>query len=131
TVRSAALLTAATDDPMRKALISAAMSGLLALAAAGPPPAPTVPHVDTLFGMRFEDPYHWMEAGGPQFDAWMTAQADYTRATLEAIPGRASLLADLRRLSGGETHVGGAIMAGGRWLYTKTRPEDTSAKIFI
>jgi prolyl oligopeptidase len=116
---------------MRKALTGAAMLSLLALAAAGPPPTPAIAHIDTLFGMRFEDPYHWMEAGGQTFDTWLAVQAAYTRDTLDAIPGRAPLLAELRRLSGGETHVGGAIMAGGRWLYTKTRPEDSTAKIFV
>src|SRR5215475_10706333 len=63
-----------------------------ALTAAGPPPTPTVQHVDRLFGMSFEDPYYWMEAGGPTFDAWLTTQAAYTRSTLDAIPGRAAML---------------------------------------
>ncbi len=101
------------------------------LIAAGPPPTPTVSHVDRMFGMSFPDPYHWMEDGGPRFDAWLTAQAGYARATLDAIPGRAALLAELHRLGSGETEVNGGTRAGGNWVYSKTRPEDSTAKIFI
>src|SRR5664279_5304762 len=48
---------------------------LLLEAAAGPPPAPTIAHTDTLFGMTFDDPYAWMEEGGPDFDTWIAGQS--------------------------------------------------------
>ena len=102
-----------------------------ALAAAGPPPTPTVDHTETLFGMTFQDPYYWMEAGGPAFDGWLSAQAAFARATLDAIPGRAALLEQIHRLNGAETHIGGVELAGGQWFYSKTRPEDAVAKIFV
>jgi prolyl oligopeptidase len=100
-------------------------------AAAAPPPTPSVPHVDQYFGMTFSDPYHWMEDGGPRFEEWLTAQSAYTRATLDAIPGRAALLDQLRRLDAGETRVSGATRAGGQFIYSKTRPDDAVAKIFV
>jgi prolyl oligopeptidase len=109
-------------------------AGLLAVAmliAAGPPPTPTVGHEDRMFGMVFSDPYQWMEEGGPRFDEWLTAEAAYTRATLDAIPGRAALLEQLHKLGSGETRVSGATRAGGRWVYSKTRREDAVAKIFV
>jgi prolyl oligopeptidase len=106
------------------------LSAAVALIAAGPPPTPTVPHIDRMFGMTFSDPYQWMEKGGPRFDAWLSAQNAYTRATLDAVPGRAGLLAELERLSGGETQVSSAALAGGSFIYSKTRPQDAVAKIF-
>jgi prolyl oligopeptidase len=95
-----------------------------------PPPTPTVDHVERLFGMAFHDPYYWMEAGGPRFDEWLAAQTAYSRSVLDGIPGRLALLEDLRRLEGGETQVSGAVQASGQWVYSKTRPEDASPKIF-
>lgn len=109
----------------------AAAAAACALIAAGPPPTPTVYHAETLFGMTVQDPYHWMEAGGPAFDKWLSAQGDYARATLDAIPGRPALLDQIRKLNGGETRVGITVRAGDVWIYSKTRPEDPVAKIFV
>lgn len=53
------------------------------------------------------------------------------RARLDAIPGRAGLPAQLDQLDRGETEVSGATVAGGSFVYSKTRPEDAVAKIFI
>ena len=101
------------------------------LTAAGPPPAPTVDHVETLFGMKFYDPYFWMEAGGDEFHRWMSAQADYARGKLDSIPGRAALLAQLQSLDSGETGVGAVVPGGQQWIYGKLRPTDPVAKIFV
>ncbi len=39
------------------------------------------------------DPYRYLEdMKSPDVAAWMKAQADFTRATLDRIPGRAALL---------------------------------------
>ena len=113
-------------------LIRAAVAlATVALAGAGPPPTPKIDYVERLFGMTFEDPYHWMEAGGREFDAWLSAQGAYARGTLDAIPGRTELLEQLHRLNSGETRVGGTVLAGGQWVYSKTRPQDAIAKIFV
>jgi len=65
--------------------VAATVLAASTLAAAGPPPTPTVDHTETLFGMTFQDPYYWMEAGGAAFDAWLSAQAAYARKTLDAM----------------------------------------------
>jgi prolyl oligopeptidase len=107
-------------------------AGILVAAAGAPPPtALTVDHVETLFGMTFNDPYFWMEAGGPQFDDWISGQADYARRVLDSIPGHAALLAQLRNLDRQETYIGTVVRAGRWWVYSKLRPTDSSAKIFI
>jgi prolyl oligopeptidase len=116
---------------MHRRLRAIVLVAAITVIAAGPPPTPTDPHEDRLFGMRFADPYHWMEAGGPAFDTWLTAQAAYTRTTLDAIPGRAALLDQLQQLGAGETQVSGATLAGGNFVYSKRRPEDAVAKIFV
>ncbi len=112
--------------PVRAVTVLAA----LLLSAAGPPPTPTSPHVDWMFGMSFPDPYRWMEAGGPKFENWLASEAAYTRNVLDAIPGRAALLEELHRLGEGETEVNGAARAGGAFVFSKVRPGDTVAKIF-
>jgi prolyl oligopeptidase len=111
----------------RLALLLAA----LVVGAAGPPPTPSVDYVETLFGMRFSDAYHWMEAGGPAFDGWLSSQAAYTRDVLDTIPGRAPLLAQLHALNGGETRIGVVVLVNGRWIYEKTRPDDPVPRIYI
>ena len=116
---------------MHNLLRAAALLTAIGLVAAEPPPTPMAEHVDRMFGMTFSDPYHWMEDGGARFDDWLTAQAAYTRARLDAIPGRAGLLAQLGKLDAGETQVSGATVAGGNFVYSKTRPEDAVAKIFV
>jgi prolyl oligopeptidase len=98
--------------------------------AGSPPPTPKVNHVETLFGLKLNDPYYWMEAGGSTFDDWLSAQADYSRRMLDAIPGRATLLAQIRSLDSGETHVGAVLPAGRQWIYSGLRPTDSTVKIF-
>jgi prolyl oligopeptidase len=71
-----------------------------------------------------------MEAGGPTFDAWMSGQAAYTREVLDAIPGRAPLLARLHALDGNETRVGNVVLVNGQWIYAKAVPEDPVSRIY-
>jgi prolyl oligopeptidase len=65
-------------------------SSLTAMAA---PAAPVRAVTDTYFGTPVVDNYRYMEnLKDPEVAAWMKAQADHTRATLDALPGRAALL---------------------------------------
>ena len=64
-------------------------SGLLNAQLAKPPVAPVQTVFDTYFGQKVEDPYRYMEnQKDPAVIAWMKAQADYTRAVLDSMPGR-------------------------------------------
>jgi prolyl oligopeptidase len=112
---------------IRVLVLSAA---IILVNAGSPPPTPKVNHAETLFGMKFNDPYYWMEAGGSAFEDWLSAQADYTRRMLDTIPGRAELLAQIRSLDAGETHVGAVLPAGQQWIYAGLRPTDSTVKIF-
>jgi prolyl oligopeptidase len=68
-----------------------ALSGSLL---AGPPPTSTQRVVDTLHGVEIVDDYRWLEALEQDSDevrAWTTLQNDYTRQTLDNLPGRREL----------------------------------------
>ena len=58
-----------------------------------PPQAPVKNVQDTYFGVEVDDPYRYMEnLSNPEVQAWVKAQADYTRSILDRIPGRRELL---------------------------------------
>lgn len=52
-----------------------------------PPPARKADVVEHLFGTTLHDPYRWMEGEhNTEFQQWLAAQGDYTRAKLDALP---------------------------------------------
>jgi len=100
-----------------------------------PPVAPVRPVTDTYFGQAVPDPYRWMEAERPDFQAWARGQADYTNAQLARIPGRAALLARIHVLD----NAGPVIpdvehdvqTADGKFFYRKAAPGDDNARLFV
>src|SRR5579862_8137137 len=75
-----------------------------ALSVAGQPPlAPVHPVTDDYFGTKVIDNYRWMEnLNDPQMQRWMKGEADYTRATLNAVPGYPELLKRIDELNSSE-----------------------------
>src|SRR5258707_12485938 len=55
----------------------------------GPPKAPVHETEDEYFGTKIKDPYRWMEniKQDPEVQQWLKAQADFTRQTLDSMPG--------------------------------------------
>src|SRR5258708_14158590 len=54
-----------------------------------PPPTPVEPVTDVLHGVLITDPYRWLEdQNSPRTRKWLEEQTAYTRAYLDAIPGR-------------------------------------------
>ncbi len=96
-----------------------------------PPIAPVRPVADTYFGQAVPDPYRWMEAEGPDFQAWARGQADYTNAQLARIPGRAALLARIHALDNANPAVRDVQTAGGKVFYRKAAPGDDNARLFV
>ncbi|MDQ2798308.1 MAG: prolyl oligopeptidase family serine peptidase, partial [Armatimonadota bacterium] len=97
-----------------------------------PPVAPVRPVTDTYFGTTLTDPYRWMEnLGDPEVKAWFKGQADYTRGVLDKIPGRDTLAAQIKALDAAGTSVGEVQIAGNRYFYTKTRPQDNTPKLYV
>ncbi|MHC4100683.1 MAG: prolyl oligopeptidase family serine peptidase [Planctomycetota bacterium] len=61
---------------------------------AGPPPTPTQRTVDVMHGVEIVDDYRWLEAleaDSDEVQAWTTLQNEYTRRTLDNLPGRREL----------------------------------------
>src|SRR5215218_7051204 len=61
----------------------------LTAAAAGPPPTRVDNVVETLHGVKVEDPYRWLEAADEdEVKGWTDKQNAYMRQALDAVPGR-------------------------------------------
>jgi prolyl oligopeptidase len=74
-----------------------------------------------------DDPYRWLEDGGDErAQAWFREQADRTRATLDAIPGRAKMLERIRTLSQTTTVVTRLAASGRRLFYLRLAPSQAT-----
>lgn len=105
----------------------------LALAAAtdAPPVTPVRPVTTEYFGTKVVDPYRYLEnVSDPEVQAWMKAEADYTRARLDSIPGRAALLKDIHALDNTDTHVGRLRRRGQRYFYEEVEPGADLPKLY-
>ena len=103
-----------------------------ALAALPPPPeAKQVPVTDTYFGTTVVDPYRWMEQMGPDFQAYLKASNDRTRAILDSIPGRAAVADRLQALSETSNVSSGVVAKHGAYFYEKLPPGANSTKLYV
>ena len=117
--------------------ICAALAGACALAHAAPttpPVAPVKPVTDTYFGTTVTDTYRYMEdLASPEVLQWARAQNDYTRATLDAIPGRARLLERIAQLEDSNTDRIGSVRQsrGGLVFFEKRKPGEQQSKLYV
>jgi prolyl oligopeptidase len=111
-------------------VLCAATAALAAL-----PPAPVakkVPVTDTYFGQTVVDPYRWMETpGNPDLLAYLKAQNDRTRAILDSMPGRATLVARLKQLADTNVASSSVVVHRGTYFYEKTPPGANSVKLYV
>lgn len=93
-----------------------------------PIPTRREPVTDLLHGESVTDPYRWLEAGtSEETAAWVEAQNARTRATLDALPGRAAIGRRLTELlSIGWTH---APVPRGAQLFYQRRDGDQNQPI--
>jgi prolyl oligopeptidase len=114
------------------ALVVALVGSVAVLAgAAAPPVAPVKPVTDTYFGTPVTDDYRYLEnLEDPQVQAWMHAQADYTRAQLDALPGHAALLERIHALSNADTRAGSFVRRGQRYFYLQIEPGAQQPKLY-
>jgi prolyl oligopeptidase len=83
------------------------------------PPTRRDPVVETLHGVRVEDPYRWLEAGDePEVLAWSEAQGRHAREWLERQPGRAAIRRRLTSLFSIGS-LGAPVPRRGRYFYQK------------
>lgn len=114
------------------ATLAAAVAASTALSA--PPVAPVRDTPETMHGVTVHDPYRYMEnVKDPEVRAWLKAQGDYARQTLDAIPGRDAMLQRVSELSKmtGDT-VGEMIrMPGDKTFYLRRNKGDKQYKLVL
>jgi len=109
---------------------------VLTLAAAGalaaPPVARVEPVTDTYFGEQVVDRYRWMENDkDPDWLPFLKGQNAHARAVLDALPGRAGLLARIRQLSGDIVAPAEVQRAGGRTFYQQRPAGSNNYQLFV
>ncbi|HEX3549443.1 MAG TPA: hypothetical protein VHT53_03670, partial [Candidatus Elarobacter sp.] len=117
---------------VRFAVVIAAIA-LLAVAAVPPPPAPPAvrPVLETHFGVTVSDPYRYFEdSTNPGLANYFKAQSTYTRAVLDAIPGRAALAARVAQLDNVTETVGDVSPVGGTYFYEKRPAGANTTRIY-
>jgi prolyl oligopeptidase len=124
--------------PADHAALARALCAILGFAAcsalAAPPVAPVKPVTDSYFGTTVTDPYRYMEdLASPEVQQWAKAQSDETRALLDAIPGRARLLARIAEL---EASVQARVsnvrrLPGDVYFYEKRGASDNQFKLYV
>lgn len=112
---------------------AACLASSVAGATTPPPAAPVRPVVDDYFGTKVADNYRWMEnLKDPQMQRWMKAQADYTRTTLDALPGYPKLLKRIDELDSSEpAQVSGVQIVAGRYYSLRVPADAQSPKLYV
>ncbi len=101
--------------------------------AAPPPPTEAVPVEELVHGERLVDEYRWLEAldsEDPEVEAWTTAQNEYARGVLDALPGRAALeerLGQLMRIGS----ISAPSMRGNLYFYTERRGDENQPVLYV
>ena len=87
---------------------------------AAPPPTPVEPITETLHGVEVTDPYRWLEdQNSPRTRKWIDEQTAYTRAYLDAIPGRDRIRKRVEELLGGKDVISDPWNVGDRYFFLK------------
>ena len=87
---------------------------------------------DTYFGETLEDPYRWMENDKDRdWLPFLKGQNEHARAILDALPGRAALLARIQRVSG-DTVLTNKVQRAGGLTFIQQRPAGAdNFKLFV
>ena len=99
--------------------------------ARGQPAAPIRPVTDDYFGTKVVDDYRYMEnLRDPEVQGWMRAQAEHTRAKLDAIPGRKALLERIHSLVEADVNRFAFVRRGQRYFYLVNEAGAQQAKLY-
>ena len=119
---------------LAQAAPTAAASAPASAAAPALPVAAVRPVTDTYHGVAVTDSYRYMEdLSAPEVRDWAKAQDDATRTALDAIPGRAKLLARIAELEASDASRTRAIKlsVNGRVFYEKRRAGENQQKLYV
>src|ERR1700722_18087399 len=85
-----------------------------------PPHTQVEPVTETLHGVEVTDPYRWLEdQNSPRTRAWIEEQTAYTRAYLDAIPGREQIRKRITELLPLKEAISEPWSVGDRYFYVK------------
>ncbi len=94
------------------------------------PASRTVDASDTIFGVKVDDPYRWLEDGkSPEVQDWLKAQNDLARSYLDALPGRAAFEKRYEQLLRIDT-ISAPVRAGDRYFYEKRKAEQEKSVLY-
>ena len=100
-------------------------------AVVAPPPTQTEPITETLHGVEVTDPYRWLEdQNSPRTRAWLEEQTAYTRAYLDAVPGREQVKERVRELMAFKEVISDPWNVGDRYFFLK-RQEDREQPVIV
>jgi prolyl oligopeptidase len=100
--------------------------------ASAPPPTERHDVTETFFGQTVTDRYRWLESWHEaKVQVWLKAQDNYTRGTLERIPGREKFLARVKALDTASTRARNAQVWGGKTFYLKADPGADNVKLYV
>ncbi|WP_114228195.1 MULTISPECIES: prolyl oligopeptidase family serine peptidase [Sphingomonas] len=119
-IRHAFLILAATSLPT------------LAVAQAAPP-LRQVPLTETVHGITLQDEYRWIEqpAALPEWNGWVTAQSQRTRAMLDALPARADYARLITTTSSSLVRQGGYQQGGATAIWLRALPGEQTMKLIV
>ncbi|MGA7792423.1 MAG: prolyl oligopeptidase family serine peptidase [Candidatus Acidiferrales bacterium] len=101
-------------------------------AVAAPPPTPVEPVTETLHGLEVTDPYRWLEdQNSPRTRHWIEDQTAYTRAYLDAIPGRDHIRKRVEELLMGKDVISDLWKIGARYFFLKRRQNSEQHSIVM
>src|SRR3954470_769701 len=118
---------------MRALLAFAVLLAAGAHAQNAPPAFPANNVQETFFGTLVDDPYRALEdVKNPEVAAWAKAQADYARATLDALPGYEALRRRLAELDESTTAVIGSVRldANGNLFFMRRAAAENTLKLY-
>jgi prolyl oligopeptidase len=96
-----------------------------------PPETRSTETAETLHGVTIADPYRWLEdQAAPDTRAWIDAQNAYTRAVIDALPGRERTFQRLTELIKIEV-VSTPFIRGGRTFYSKRAADQEQAILYV
>ncbi len=119
----------------RGCVAGVAIAGFCAIATAvEPPTAPIREVTETIHGVTVKDPYRYLEnVKSPEVQAWLKAQGDFARETLDKIELRARLEARITELTNarGDAISNIVRMPGDHVYYLKRLKGERQYKLFV